>query len=640
MYFLQLGRQFQVHSMQLSIQDTIKGKSSVASGILYIISIEYIVTGQVRYINKSGELNLTSTILYTTPVCDKATLLSITLINTTSSDVSENLFYIKDNQIIGGLTIPANGTAIYKNYEWAVYDSNGIKQSSGGSSSSVNAATQGETNTGTLTDVYVSPSTFTNASKWATKQDIDSDLTAIAALTTTSFGRGLLTETNSASLKTTISLNNVVNLDTSTTSNISDSTNKRFVTDANLVVIGNTSGTNTGDNTTNTTSNTYADGKVADAINDSITTIAPSQNAVFDALVLKANLASPTFTGTVSGVTSTMVGLGNVDNTSDVNKPVSTAQQTALNLKSNIASPTFTGTVTSPALVLSSETASTIASFDGSKNIKSLDVATYPSLTELSYVKGVTSAIQTQLTGKVGIAGTETITGTKTFSALLTGTASATFSGAGVYVTIGTSGTTGVSLAGLGVADVNVSTGRIRFGGTAGGYYPTFIAGGTEGMRLDTNLAVSIGSAANATTSSILDLTSTTKGLLIPRMTTTQRDAISSPATGLIVHNTTLTTRDTYDGTRWTNGAKFLSNTATLDFGSVASLGNAVLTITVTGAADGDPVMIGVPNGSMTAGLVYTAWVSATNTVSIQVYNSTIGAIDPSSGTFKATVSK
>jgi hypothetical protein len=43
-----------------------------------------------------------------------------------------------------------------------------------------------------------------------------------------------------------------------------------------------------------------------------------------------------------------MVGLGNVDNTSDANKPVSTAQQTALDLKANLASPTFTGTVTMP----------------------------------------------------------------------------------------------------------------------------------------------------------------------------------------------------------------------------------------------------------------------------------------------------
>lgn len=43
--------------------------------------------------------------------------------------------------------------------------------------------------------------------------------------------------------------------------------------------------------------------------------------------------ASPTFTGTVSGVTKTHVGLGNADNTSDANKPVSTAQATAIALK-------------------------------------------------------------------------------------------------------------------------------------------------------------------------------------------------------------------------------------------------------------------------------------------------------------------
>ena len=68
-------------------------------------------------------------------------------------------------------------------------------------------------------------------------------------------------------------------------------------------------------------------------------------NAVFDALVLKAPLASPTFTGTVSGITKSMVGLGNVANTTDANKPVSTAQQTALDLKANLISPSFTGQV-------------------------------------------------------------------------------------------------------------------------------------------------------------------------------------------------------------------------------------------------------------------------------------------------------
>ena len=47
----------------------------------------------------------------------------------------------------------------------------------------------------------------------------------------------------------------------------------------------------------------------------------------------------------ISGVTKSMVGLGNVDNTSDENKPVSTATQIALDLKAPLASPTFTGTV-------------------------------------------------------------------------------------------------------------------------------------------------------------------------------------------------------------------------------------------------------------------------------------------------------
>lgn len=64
------------------------------------------------------------------------------------------------------------------------------------------------------------------------------------------------------------------------------------------------------------------------------------------ALDTKAPLASPAFTGTPTGITAAHVGLGNVTNTADTAKPVSTAQQTALNLKANLASPAFTGTPT------------------------------------------------------------------------------------------------------------------------------------------------------------------------------------------------------------------------------------------------------------------------------------------------------
>lgn len=51
------------------------------------------------------------------------------------------------------------------------------------------------------------------------------------------------------------------------------------------------------------------------------------------ALDLKANISSPTFTGTVGGITATMVGLGNVNNTSDSSKPISSLTQAALDLK-------------------------------------------------------------------------------------------------------------------------------------------------------------------------------------------------------------------------------------------------------------------------------------------------------------------
>ena len=70
------------------------------------------------------------------------------------------------------------------------------------------------------------------------------------------------------------------------------------------------------------------------------------QTQLTDLDTTKADLESPTFTGTVSGITSSMVGLGSVDNTSDLNKPVSTAQQTALDAKLNLSGGTMTGKIT------------------------------------------------------------------------------------------------------------------------------------------------------------------------------------------------------------------------------------------------------------------------------------------------------
>ena len=70
-----------------------------------------------------------------------------------------------------------------------------------------------------------------------------------------------------------------------------------------------------------------------------------NENGVF--LINKyATLANPQFTGTVQGITKTMVGLGNADNTSDINKPISTATQNALNLKTDVYNPTIYGNLT------------------------------------------------------------------------------------------------------------------------------------------------------------------------------------------------------------------------------------------------------------------------------------------------------
>lgn len=94
------------------------------------------------------------------------------------------------------------------------------------------------------------------------------------------------------------------------------------------------------------------------------------------------------------------------------------------------------------------QTASTIASFDSSKNVVSLPTATYPSLAELAYVKGVTSAIQTQLNSK----GSGTVT---------------SVSGTGSYGGLSLSGTV-------------TGSGNLTFGGTPTGTWPISITGSAD----------------------------------------------------------------------------------------------------------------------------------------------------------------
>ena len=92
------------------------------------------------------------------------------------------------------------------------------------------------------------------------------------------------------------------------------------------------------------------------------------------------------------------------------------------------------------------------------------------------------------------------------------------------------------------LADASSGTnqGEIQFG--AGG-------SSTAQMILRKNGTLDINTTENA--SAILNVNSTTKGVLLPRLTTTEVNAIVSPATGLTVYNTTVNTLCFYNGSSW-----------------------------------------------------------------------------------------
>ncbi len=160
---------------------------------------------------------------------------------------------------------------------------------------------------------------------------------------------------------------------------------------------------------------------------------------------------------------------------------------------------------------------------------------------------------------------------------------------------------------------------------------------GTAKNYLNGNLLIK---TTTDVSSSLLTMSSTTQGFLPPVMTTTQRDAISSPASGLQVHNSTLASADMYDGTRWVSHAKTLTASGTLDFTSTNAGRGTDLTITVTGAVDGDAVSLGVPASSLVSNTCYTAFITSANTVTVRFNNYSSSPQDPASGAFKVTVFK
>ena len=101
-------------------------------------------------------------------------------------------------------------------------------------------------------------------------------------------------------------------------------------------------------------------------------------------------------------------------------------------------------------------------------------------------------------------------------------------------------------------------------------------------LTATTYAQVGIGTT-NPNTSAALDITSTTKGLLPPRMTTGERNLITSAAKGLIVFNTTLNTLQINEGDATTvNWVSLSSTSATYSIGDVVN-GGVVFWLDSTG---------------------------------------------------------
>ncbi len=87
--------------------------------------------------------------------------------------------------------------------------------------------------------------------------------------------------------------------------------------------------------------------------------------------------------------------------------------------------------------------------------------------------------------------------------------------------------------------------------------------------------------------------------------------------------------------------APMLVATSTLDFANTSAGTATDLTISISGAVDGDPVIVGIPNGSTLGNGHFVGWVSSAGVVTVRFLNNNLVAgLNPASGSFKVVVFK
>lgn len=191
-------------------------------------------------------------------------------------------------------------------------------------------------------------------------------------------------------------------------------------------------------------------------------------------------------------------------------------------------------------------TASELTATDASSNLQSLDTATYPSLTEISYVKGVTSAIQTQLNAK----GSGTVTSVTGTTNRITSTGgvtpvidiSASYVGQSSITTLGTIGTgawQGSIVTGTyGGTGVNNGASLITLGGnltTSGAHDFTATLTGNTNVTFPTSgtLSTTTGTVTAVSVASANGFAGSSSGGATPALT------ISTSITGVLLGNGT-----------------------------------------------------------------------------------------------------
>lgn len=92
----------------------------------------------------------------------------------------------------------------------------------------------------------------------------------------------------------------------------------------------------------------------------------------------------------------------------------------------------------------------------------------------------------------------------------------------------------------------------------------------------------------NPSPSAVLDIYSSSKGVLLPRLTNVERAAIASPAQGLLIYNTSKNCLEWYNGTSWNNPCGIVDAAPAAPSNVIATSGNAQASVAFTPPSTSD----------------------------------------------------